>query len=101
MPIRLRTGPVWGLGSLGTTRILSIATSPATFVVMSTGYQALEAVNVGSANLYYGFSTVAVGSGTELFTQSQTPRWDRLEDAWGVYVVAESVAGILTVHEYR
>ena len=93
-----RTNPF--LGTVGTTRFLSIATNLATQIVLNSGYQALTIFNMGSGTLVWGDSSIATNSGNNLFVQARA-EWLGLQDGWSTYVRAESTFTLISVSEYR
>lgn len=95
--IRLQTNPY--LVSPGTTRLIAVTTGAGQLIQLGTGYHALELVNAGSPNLYYGDSNLSVGSGTILYIQN-VRYWSGLDDGWSVYVRAGSAATQAVVHEW-
>ena len=96
-PIRLYTDPSYG--SLGTSRSLTITTAAAQVITVGSGYHRLTVVNLGPANVAYGDSSIAMGSGVILFPYS-TEKWSPVVDGFQVYFRADSVATILQLHEY-
>jgi hypothetical protein len=95
----VRTNPDLGVVA-GTARYLSIVTTPATQIVMTSGSQAMTIFNIGSGTLIWGDSSIAVNSGNNLFVQARV-EWLNLQDGWSLYVRAESVATLISVTEYR
>lgn len=88
-----------GLGTVGTSKYLFIATSPATQILLDSGYQAIQIFNVGSNLLIWGDSNIAVNSGNYLFPSSPKS-WEELHDGWSVFVRAESAGTNITITEY-
>ena len=88
------------LYSTATTRYLTIPTSPATQVSLTSGFWAMQLFNVGSASLVYGDSNIAVNSGAYLYPASPKS-WEELEDGWSIYVRADSAVTVVSVTEYR
>ena len=93
-----RTNP--NLGSVGTTKYLTIPTSPATLLTLDSGYMGLTVFNNGSGNLIWGDSNIAVNSGNYQFVNVRT-EWYPLTFGWSQYLRAESVATLISVTEYN
>ena len=93
-----RTQPLFG--TVGTTRILTVATNPATLITLTSSYQAMTLANMGSGILLWGDSGIAVNSGNQLFVTA-LKSWDNLQDGFQVYVRAESVSTVITVTEFQ
>ena len=86
--------------NIGTSRSISIPTSPATLVVMNSGYMGWRWTNLGpSLSLAFGDSNIAIGTGSLLF-YSMSKEWYPVVDTMAAFVIADSVAGLLRVDEY-
>ena len=96
--VYFRTSPY--LGSVGTTRLLNVTTGSAVQIVLNSGYSAMTIFNEGSGTLVWGDANIAVNSGNNLFVQSRV-EWLGLQDAWSVYVRAESVATLIGITQYN
>lgn len=94
----VRADPLFG--SIGTSRILSIPTSPATLITLGSGYGHMGLMNIGSTLLVYGGTGVAENSGATLFVYTNKEFGD-LQDGWQIYVRAVSATGLLHVSEYN
>ena len=94
----IRTNP-WP-ASIGTSKSLAIPTSPATLVVMDSGYMGWRFTNIGpSLSLAIGDSNITVGSGSLLF-YSMAKEWYPVADTMACLVIADSIAGVLRIDEY-
>ena len=90
------------LGSIGTTKVLSITTSETIFQI-SSGNRAFEAGNPGIVNIFYGQSNLAVNSGLIISSANGAKFWDTITDNFQMYFRIES-AGLSTqliIQEYR
>ena len=87
------------LGNVGTTKLITIATNVARQIVLDSGYLALSIYNIGSGNLLWGDSGIAVNSGNYLFVNQRT-EWLDLQDGWSTYVRADSVGTLISITEY-
>lgn len=99
MPIRRLAGVY--LGSVGSTRLLSI-TSAETIYIISSGMRALDITNLGSYPVYYGGSGVRVSSGG-LIQASSVRAWDHVVDDFTLYLAVQSgaVSSNIVVTEYE
>ena len=88
-----------GYLSTGTTRYINIPTSPATQVVLTSGYQALSIFNHGTGMLVWGDSNIAVNSGNYQFVNMRVEH-NNLQDSWSTYYRADSVSSLISVTEY-
>lgn len=84
----------------GSTKSFSILTTPASQILLDSGFQAMTVYNVGSGNLWVGDSSVTVGSGQQVLTGA-SKSWDNLQDGWSFFCIAGSNATTITVTEYR
>ena len=94
-----RTSPFAG-GVATSARYLIIATSPVTQIIMSSGNQGLSIYNLGTGNLIWGSTDIAVNSGNYLFVNARV-EWLGLQDQFSVYTVADSVQTLVAVTEYQ
>ena len=94
----LRADPL--TGSVGTSRILSIPTNPATLITLTSGYSGLTLFNIGSGSALWGDSGIAVNSGNYLFVNARI-EWTDLQDSWTTYVIADSVSTLIEQTEYN
>lgn len=85
---------------VGTSRSITIPTSPATLVVSLSGSMGWRWTNIGPSTLAWGDSNITAGTGSLLF-YSMAKEWYPLPDTMSAYVRADSVAGVLRVDEYR
>lgn len=88
------------LGSIGTTKLLSI-TSSETAYFLGSGNVALEATNIGNFTIIYGNSGVLTNSGG-LIVANGSKFWDTVGGPFTLSFVVNSggVTGRLLVHEY-
>lgn len=91
-----RTNP--NLARIGSTRVVSIPTSPATQVTLSSGYTALWISNVGPSTIAWGDAGVTASTGNLLF-YSMNQKFDSLAPNFSVYLIADSVAGTVSIVE--
>ena len=94
----IRAEPLFG--SIGTSRVLSIPTSPATLITLGSGYAHIHLYCLGTGNLLYGGSGLAVNSGATLYP-SGGKNFTDLQDSWQLYVRAESVSTFIVIGEYN
>ena len=87
------------LGSIGTTRYLTITTAAAQQVIMGSGNQGLFIYNIGSGNLIWGDSSIAVNSGNYIFVNGGR-EWLNARDQFGIFFRADSVATLISITEY-
>ena len=87
------------LGSVSTSMYILIPTSPATQIIANSGAQAMQLYNLGTGNLVWGDSNIAVNSGNYLFPLSRI-EWTDIQDAFSVFVRADSVQTLITKTEY-
>ena len=95
--VYIRTNPY--PSNVGTSRTVTIPTTPATLLVMDSGYMGWQLVNVGVATLTYGDSSMLAGTGSFLF-YSMEKTWYPVADTMSVYLRADSVAGIVLINEF-
>lgn len=88
--------------SAATTRYITVNSSLATLVTMSTGYTAISMFNQGSSPLVWGSSSVGVNSGNYLFPYGRI-EWPDVNDHFSFYVVSDSngVSGLAQITEYK
>lgn len=89
------------LGSIGTTKFLSITTASSIYTI-SSGNRALEITNLGPVTLYYGDTAVLAGSAGIIFSQS-SKFWDTVVDDFTLGLVNNSagISGLVIIQEYR
>ena len=97
MPILRRTGKF--LGSIDTTKLLRITQNETRYTIES-GNIALEATNLGSANILYGSSSVIANSGG-VIVQNGSKFWDSIVGNFSMYfaLIGTSTSN-LVIHEY-
>ena len=86
--------------SIGTSRTITIPTSPATLVVMLSGYVGMQWTNVGAGAIAYGDTSISAGTGALLYYSMQK-EWPVVIDTGAIYAIADSVASALFVNYYR
>lgn len=88
------------LGSINTTKVLSI-TSTETLYQISSGNRAFEAgvVNNG-ALVFYGQSSVLANSGLFINTSGGSKFWDTITDDFKMYFATPTGTGQLIIQEY-
>ena len=93
----IRTNPQ--PSAIGTSRSVTVPTSPATFIVSLSGYMGWGITNVGNSAVAYGDSSVSAGTGALQF-YSMEQKWYPIADTMSMYVIADSVAGIIRINDY-
>lgn len=78
---------------------MTVPTAPATLIVSLSGYMGWGISNVGNASVAYGDSSVQAGTGALQF-YSMEQKWYPIADTMSMYVIADSVAGIIVINEY-
>ena len=97
-PLYIRTNPY--PSTIGTSRTVAIPTTPATLVVMNSGYMGWRLQNVGpSLSLVYGDSNLTAGTGA-LQYYSMGKEFYPVADTMAIWFRADSVAGVLQINEY-
>lgn len=84
---------------VGSTRLLTIPTSPATLIVSLSGYMGWQLVCLGPGALAYGDASVSSGTGALLY-YSMVKEYYPIADTMSLLVVADSVATRLLLNEY-
>ena len=82
-----------------TTRVLTVPTAPYTTVTLTSANMGAVFYCHGTGNLIWGGSNVGVNTGAVLYP-AMSYEWAPVEDAFTVYVIAESVPTVLSVNEY-
>ena len=90
------------LGSIGTTKALSI-TSVETYYQISSGNRAFEIGNFSNVNIIYGQSSVLANSGLIISSGNGAKFWDSVVDNFCLYLAVNSAgySASVVVHEYR
>ena len=90
----------FSLGSIVTSRILSVTTAETLFLI-GTGNRAFEATNYGPGNVYYGQSGILVNSGG-LIPINNSKFWDSITGNFSIYFVNASggITTQLVIQEY-
>lgn len=91
---------VEGLLGPSTTRVINIPTSPATEITLTSGFTAMAIFNIGTGQLLWGDSNIAVNSANILFPLSPKT-WEGLQDGWSIFVRAESVSTLISATEFQ
>ena len=88
------------LGSISTSKILSITTSETTYIINS-GNRALEVTNRSTVSLIYGNTSVLVNSGGTL-AAGGAKFWDNVVDNFQMRFAVNSAGftAVVTIHEY-
>ena len=98
MPIPyLRPHPTVSL--VGSSRVITIPTSPATEVLSIPAAVGMAVFNVGPSAIAWGSGSITQGTGGLLFYSMQK-EWMLLADTISVFFIADSVAGVLAVQDY-
>src|SRR3990167_1961359 len=87
------------LGSISTSKILSLTSSGYTFIIGS-GNRAFEATNLGGTTVYYG-NTLSIGTGG-IILPNGSKFWDTIVDNFTMVFYASSggVTNLLVIQEY-
>ena len=91
------------LGSIGSTKILSITTSE-TLYQISSGNRAFEVSNPSTvANIFYGQSNLTTNSGLIIGSSYGAKFWDTIADDFQMYfrITSAGLTSQLIIHEYR
>ena len=88
-----------GFADVGTTRYITVATSPATQIVLTSGFTAMIIFNHGTSNMIWGDSNISVNSGNYHFVNGRIEHTN-LQDGWSTYYRADSVNGLISISEY-
>lgn len=84
---------------VGTTRLITIPTAPATQVAISvSAARVIFITNVGADAVAWGDSAVTALSGGILF-YSMGKQWDHINQDWDMYFIADSVQSVIAVQE--
>ena len=86
------------LGSIGSTKILSLSTTE-TLYTISSGMRAVEFTNHGAVNVYYGQSNLLANSGG-LITQNNSKVFDTIVDNFRMYFVVTGGTTTVVAQEY-
>lgn len=86
--------------SIGTTRTITVPTSPTTQITLTSGNHSLELINLGPGTIAYGDSSISMSSAGLLF-YSMNKMFTPVISGFSCYVIADSVATIIAVNEYR
>ena len=90
------------LGSIYSTKLLSITTSE-TLYIISSGARAIEVGNPSAvANLFYGSSSLAVNSGLLIGSSYGAKFWDTVTDNFQMYlrITSAGLTSLAIIHEY-
>jgi len=72
------------LGSINTTKVLSITSSETVFQI-SSGNRAFEAGNLTNFNIFYGQSNLSANSGLYIASNGGAKFWDTITDDFKMY----------------
>ena len=87
--------------TISTSRLLVIPTSPITKVVMlNSASIGISITNLGPSVLAWSDTNVLASTGGLIF-YSQIKEWMPVVSGFSMYFVADSVAGVLLVNEYK
>ena len=86
--------------SIGTSRVITIPTSPATLVIMISGYVGMQWTNVGAGAIAYWDTSISAGTGALMYYSMQKD-WPIVMDTGAIYAIADSVSSTLFVNYYR
>ena len=85
---------------IGTTKLITIPTTPVTVVVMDSGYMGMHVTNIGpSLSIAWGDTNLTISSGGLLY-YSMAKEWLVVSDSFALFFIADSVAGRIAVNEY-
>lgn len=95
--ILVRTNP--SLMRVSTSRLVTIATNPATQIVIASGPSGCAIFNVGPTVLAWGDSNITASSGGLLYYSMQK-EWLATADTFSFFLISTSAAGTVLIHEY-
>ena len=84
---------------VGTTRLITVATTPTTQVILTSGYTGFSVFNVGPSTIVWGDTSITASTGGLLYYSMQK-EWFAVADSFVVHLRADSVAGTVVVNEY-
>ena len=93
----IRTNPY--PAQVGTTRLLTIPTSPETFIVSLSGYMGWQLICLGPGEIAYGGSSITADTAGILF-YSMSKSFYPIADTMSLYVIANSFATVLAINDY-
>ena len=102
MPVvyRRSNAQLGSVAGVGTSRYLNVTTAAAVILELGSANQAFTLFNIGSGNLLWGGSDIAVNSSNILFV-SAGRTFEGLQDSFQVFLRAESVSTLISITEYR
>ena len=83
-----------------TTRLITIVTSAAQRVFVSSGYAVMNVMNNGPAPVSFGDSSLLMGSGNVIFPYAQYI-FDSISDDFVIYFRADSAPTRIAVTEFK
>ena len=84
---------------VGTSRTITIPTSPATQVVSLSGFMGWEITCLGPGAIAYGDSSLPMGSGALLY-YSMNKTWYPIADTMSLFLRADSVATVININYF-
>lgn len=89
------------LGSIGTTKILSITTAQ-TIYTINSGNRAFEISNLGSYTLYYGAVGGVTAGSASFISASGQKMWDTVVDNFtmGLKINTAGITNLVVIDEY-
>lgn len=89
------------LGSIGTTKLISVTPSERLYQI-SSGYRAVEIGVIGTnALVFYGQSSLLANSGLFINTSGGAKFWDSVTDDFSMYLVVYTNTQQVIIQEYR
>lgn len=87
------------LGSIGTTKVVSLTTGGYVFQI-SSGNRAFEATNLGGNTVYYN-NALTIGTGGIIVTQG-SKFWDTIVDNFTMtfFIGSTGISNLLVIQEY-
>ena len=86
--------------TVATTRLVTITTAAAQSITVSSGYNAINAMNNGPAPISWGDSSLLMGSGNVIFPYAQYI-FENLSGSSKIYFRADSVASVIAITESK
>lgn len=83
-----------------TTRLITITTGAAQSITVSSGFNAINAMNNGPAPISWGDSSLLMGSGNVIFPYAQYI-FENLSGSSFIFFRADSVASVIAITESK
>lgn len=86
--------------TVGTTRLITITTGASQVIYISSGYNAMNAMNNGPAPISFGDSSLLMGSGNVIFPYAQYI-FENLSGDFSIYMRADSAQSVIALTEFK